>query len=1074
MKGFSRFIHIISNIQLSIKAQFLVILALLYFILYAIISTEKASIYKVFSHTRWVEPRLSLDNNPYSCSPVNNHSFQGHCNSFITTSSRAKYFRSISITESYLNKHQRALLHIARGSTYEGTKSLLESSDQYDRGAAAFWNDLAAYHLMAYENDKNWKSIESALHYTNKSLKVDSYYSRSIFNRALIFEKLNLHDLAISTWNTFLRRTNILDPWRREAYSRLNRLKALQRKTFDYPVISKTTKPEHLLDIATRYPSEIRHALFNNSSLLSFLIKHIKPVEKSGCYDIYSWNNLGVIISRKYGDTLLLETVNWICASKYFNSHAVIGLENLILAIDAYYESETENSLNHSKTAIEKLSLTKSPLLRLAESIHAISLISRSSYSEAEKLLYCNIHENENNNIKNYPFLAAHNCRYLGTISIRKSEYDRAVQYLQKGINILNSKIDPIQEIRLKSLIAETYARAGKPEKAWSYLRQTLSAVHSHNIPKHKLQSDFHSLSLVAQITEAWNLKESLATTSLYYIDNTTDPTIRSTLYRSLADAKSNLSDFAAAEKLINLARTSAKEVQDLLERTKLLRFSDLSDSNRLSRAEPSKSIELLKKSYNYFIESNNIEYQLITGSSLVDLYIRNDYINLAKPILDELNNILSNIQENVGTTISKLEIQYHNRKIFENNLKYELSAYTPSNPRGIQLLNNSNYNLLSLKTLIEMKSSINFTRKEIKEYINKIATANPNEAVLLFAYLDDSFAAWLVYKSANNDNEFSIFSYHKHIPELKSLVEYSSGTHPVSTYGDIISARKVLYKELIKPASEYIKNKKLYFNTLRIIPDGFFFGIPFPGLISDSNEKNFLAHEYALIITPDLSLSKAKHDSIKMNKNSWNIQSATIFANPNADPRRPLQALKEESTMIYESLNKSIDSIIIYDDDSATSNNFVNALSNSHLLHFGGHGEVNLAYPENSRLIFKSVDNKVVDSITVTDLDNLKSQTMPYLIVLAACDTAAYTDRLPHAVALVRPLLDNGTGQIIASLRPIPDKAYLKIMRTFYHELDRTKNPVIALKQAQITLSRDTDPQVSANWPFLQLYQYL
>jgi CHAT domain-containing protein len=230
---------------------------------------------------------------------------------------------------------------------------------------------------------------------------------------------------------------------------------------------------------------------------------------------------------------------------------------------------------------------------------------------------------------------------------------------------------------------------------------------------------------------------------------------------------------------------------------------------------------------------------------------------------------------------------------------------------------------------------------------------------------------------------------------------------------------------------------------------------------------EQYLIEEYRLLISPEFPRSDAASSA------DLDIQSAALFGNTASASSRPLNAVDQETSDIAHIL-QSTASVQIFTDNDATRTNFLDALANYDLVHFAGHGEVDTQHPLLSQLVLGSATNEAQNIVTAADLYEFRPARMPALVVLAACDTAAYSDRLQHAVTLVRPILDIGAREVIGSLRPIPDVAYMRLMVRFYQELMQTGNAAQALHRVQVQDAINASPGDPGYWAFIQIFSYL
>jgi CHAT domain-containing protein len=135
--------------------------------------------------------------------------------------------------------------------------------------------------------------------------------------------------------------------------------------------------------------------------------------------------------------------------------------------------------------------------------------------------------------------------------------------------------------------------------------------------------------------------------------------------------------------------------------------------------------------------------------------------------------------------------------------------------------------------------------------------------------------------------------------------------------------------------------------------------------------------------------------------------------------------------------------------------------------LHFVGHGGFS-ARQQQAALYLENDDRtalRVIDADFAGMLARL--QTPPQLVVLAACSTAAGAiSRGEGAMSLARPFLGAGIPLVIASQWDVDDRATAELFGVFHRQLAVMRDPVQALRTAQLALLRGaTEGRTPAAW---------
>lgn len=140
-------------------------------------------------------------------------------------------------------------------------------------------------------------------------------------------------------------------------------------------------------------------------------------------------------------------------------------------------------------------------------------------------------------------------------------------------------------------------------------------------------------------------------------------------------------------------------------------------------------------------------------------------------------------------------------------------------------------------------------------------------------------------------------------------------------------------------------------------------------------------------------------------------------------------------------------------------------------LFHFAGHGEINLEYPELSRLMLSGGDVNGGDSY-LTPLEIGRVPLSADLVVLSACETTGVNSfQFDTNMGFVSEFLHAGAGAVLASLWPVSDRFAHEFMEDFYAQLLQGAGIPGALAEAKRrNLARD-EHRDTLYWPSFQLY---
>jgi CHAT domain-containing protein len=132
-------------------------------------------------------------------------------------------------------------------------------------------------------------------------------------------------------------------------------------------------------------------------------------------------------------------------------------------------------------------------------------------------------------------------------------------------------------------------------------------------------------------------------------------------------------------------------------------------------------------------------------------------------------------------------------------------------------------------------------------------------------------------------------------------------------------------------------------------------------------------------------------------------------------------------------------------------------------VVHFGGHAFTNTEFPLLSRLEFSSAPQRAPVSVFAWELAALRLP-RTHLVVLAACSTALGDLSLGEgAISVARPFLANGVPVVIASQWDVDDEATQRLFVAFHESLAKLRDPVQALRAAQLRMIRDADTRYTS-----------
>ena len=730
------------------------------------------------------------------------------------------------------------------------------------------------------------------------------------------------------------------------------------------------------------------------------------------------WIGLGRSVHDSFSDALILDTVHWICSDS--SVAKTDALRSFWLAITAY----SSGSFQPAKNGLSELAPnipSDSPLCSIGRSMHASAAFAVADLNTTKDILdgsagwFC-----QN---RAYPYLEARDLAIQGSIALREAQVERAIGHFQSALKMLELGGEPESHARVMALLAEAYAKANRPSQAWEWgqMALDLSTAESPFSQTNPLLCGF--LAETAQTLQAAHVQYEYAKCFAGGLTEEHSPYLHATAFIALAEADVSLGR-SASDSLMNASRVIEENGlnQDIVAHWDYVAGRDLAvQSPVLARA----SLSRARKTY---ASQGNREFEIL---------VRQEALQSSA----SLGNDVAELSELARPAMASVENPALRHSI-ERRFRMVHQARVES------LLKSQRFE----EALVALLQGRGVTDSQGLTHINAIARATPHRtSVLSLALIDGEIAGWLIDSSGLHT------SFVSPIPEVEHIVATASGSVLLGVPDSRIDALSRLYRSIIRP----IEGDLPQYDYLFVVPDDVLFSIPFAALWDNENHK-YLIEKIRFGISPELVAFDRPYTPIQNG-------TAAIFDASSGDIGRGLPDSAQETTNLLGILESRFPTAL-YTDTAASKGAFLSALESSAIVHFSGHGEADLSQPELSRIVFGS---EAESALFAEDLFDLTTTPVD-LVTLAACDTASFSPHQPHALGLVRPMLDAGVGAVIGSLKPVSDKRYRRMMENFYRYLVEdgdVRSAYRSMQIAEIAESPSSDPM---QWAAVNLYSYI
>jgi CHAT domain-containing protein len=144
----------------------------------------------------------------------------------------------------------------------------------------------------------------------------------------------------------------------------------------------------------------------------------------------------------------------------------------------------------------------------------------------------------------------------------------------------------------------------------------------------------------------------------------------------------------------------------------------------------------------------------------------------------------------------------------------------------------------------------------------------------------------------------------------------------------------------------------------------------------------------------------------------------------------------------------------------AATRTSFLAAAGEHDMVHFAGHAQINRKYPHLSHLVLAPENDRDAGLLYAHEIQEMRlSRTR--LVVLAACDSAGGTVSGEGLIGLARAWFAAGVPTVAATYWSVEDQPSGRFFLSFHQNLRQGGDAAAALRQAQLALLGDSDPEM-------------
>jgi CHAT domain-containing protein/tetratricopeptide (TPR) repeat protein len=627
----------------------------------------------------------------------------------------------------------------------------------------------------------------------------------------------------------------------------------------------------------------------------------------------------------------------------------------------------------------------------------------------------------------------------------KEKNNDKALKFYRSTINIYRNNIGEKHPdlSNCYNDLGEFFLKENKIDSALFYFQKSLIAL-SPNFNDEKISSNPTINQALSKIRLLSALKnKAYALSELYLLNNDKN-------YLKLS-----LVNYDQAIETIDLIRSGyiSEESKLFLAANESETFSNaLQTSFKLYKLTQEQ--KYLEKAFNYseYGKSAILNESLKNNHALNIGGIPDSLIIKEKQLRKSIWNYEELIyEENKNKKPDHNKLKYWNEYLFNQKQEFDkLSVYLENNFQKYQSLKNK-------------KNTVSIA--EVQKKISR------NEVLIEFCNTENKIFTFVISKKISEIYVQDIDSvFHNHLDNLlHSLSDNNFSYHGIHEFNQFKESSFYVYKYLVKPIEDKIKNKDLI-----IIPSEKLTYLPFEVLITEKDDYTRIDYKALPYLLYNNSINYFYSASLLFEKNTIYKTTdkklgafAPMYNNANEiylntfsyrqeyrEKLFPLPGIKEEIQAISELLNSGD----MYMDNRATEKIFKEVAPRYDILHLAMHTIMDDENPMYSKMAFTQNNDSIEDGFLNTyELYNMKLNSR--MTVLSSCNSGSGKyQRGEGVMSLARGFVYAGCPSIVMTLWSVEDKSGVKLMTSFYKYLMKGKTKSRSLQLSKIDFINNAD----------------
>ena len=915
-------------------------------------------------------------------------------------------------------------------------------------------NDLSAAYLARARVKGDPFDLIQALSAADQALTTVPTLREALFNRALALEKLHLRAQARAAWEGYLR-LDESSGWAREALARRAELSESERPRWDdaRERLDRMNGDEAEIDrIATSFPLEAR--------------LHVEEVLLGAWADAVRTGR-GREESRALAVARRIATVLAALHGENMPAGAIAAIEGsagdperrsmLVEAHRLYREARTLHGafrFDEARPLLQQagrgFARGRSPAESLAALYLAVGYLQQQELPTALKILR-RITRDERS--RRSPGLLTRAYRAMGITLLVSGEPAVSLDSYRAALSAARKAGAVEDEAAAHAVFAENYRYLGRPRETWKHLHEALALT-----PKIRAVSRLNGIAL--EMAEACTVAGELGAARSFRDESVRvtreagDPVLLSHALLSRARTLHRLRGREGARRDLDEAARIIEQIPDEKQRQRNAADFFIAESEIDASRNPAEVIRALTLALDFYAGRENHLFlsRLYLARARAELALGEE----AKAEEDLRKGIEDYEIQRQRVPEEPFQISFFDQSdsLFDEMVRLqakqpggeEVAFDFAERDRARSLLDRLGPLDQRQRSAVLQRSSEPLSAREIRQRLPE------GVALIEYTLLEDRLLVWVVRRDG-----FSMAQIPVQLSSLEALVKRL----PIELARSSFAASARLYDLLIRPVLPKIAPK----DQIVFVPDGVLHAVPFAALL-DLSTRRHLFQDYVLAVAPSATFYVEALDR-ECALQSDRTPTVLAVGNPTFNPKfAPTLLSLPDSEVEAAQLANLFPGSETLTGSGATQEAFLSAASRHEIVHFGGHALVNRDFPLLSHLLLAPEDQDdsgllFAHELYGTRLGNVR------LAVLAACRTASGPIQGEGVQSLARAFLAAGVPSVVASLWDVEDSVSSRLVQVFYEYLRQGDSAPAALRRAQLTLLRDSDPSAPspADW---------